>query len=100
MRLRILDVARDDLHAHIDYLLENASQETAEAFEARFIHIAQLLLLHPLMGTSRDNLSPGMRSFSINERTLLFYRILPDDNEPILEIVRVLGARQNLDDLF
>lgn len=47
MRLRILDVARDDLHAHIDYLLENASQETAEAFEARFIHIAQLLLLHP-----------------------------------------------------
>jgi toxin ParE1/3/4 len=53
-----------------------------------------MLALHPLMGRARPELRPDMRSFS-HGAYLILYRAIEDG----AEIVRVVHAARNLDDL-
>jgi toxin ParE1/3/4 len=49
----------------------------------------------PEMGRSRDELSPGYRSFPKGQ-FVIFYRLIPEG----VEIIRVVHGARNLDELF
>jgi len=84
----------------IDYLLEQASEQSALDFEQRFIEVAAMLLEHPSLGVRRDELTPGLRAFVLGADMLLFYRVIPMPTEDVLEVVRVISGRRRLDGLF
>ena len=50
---------------------------------------------NPGIGTARDNLAPGLRSFPVGNY-LVFYRIVPDG----IELVRVLHGSRDLEKLL
>jgi len=50
---------------------------------------------NPRRGATRDNLTPGLRSFPVGNY-LVFYRIVPDG----IELVRVLHGARDLNALF
>lgn len=51
---------------------------------------------HPKIGTSRDDLFPGIRVFPVKKNYAVFYRVLDD----AIEIVRVVHAARDFDRLF
>jgi toxin ParE1/3/4 len=55
----------------------------------------ELYAANPRMGTARDNLAPGLRSFPVGNY-LAFYRPVTDG----IELVRVLHGARNLEELF
>jgi toxin ParE1/3/4 len=55
----------------------------------------ELYLLNPRMGAMRDNLSPGLRSFSVGAY-LAFYQAVEDG----IELVRVLHGARDLNQPF
>ena len=55
----------------------------------------ELYAQNPRMGRVRDQLAPGLRSFSVG-KYLAFYRIVPDG----IELVRVLHGARDLKALF
>jgi toxin ParE1/3/4 len=50
---------------------------------------------HPLVGRSRDEVRPGLRSLAADPH-VVFYRITDDR----LGIVRILDGRQDIDEIF
>jgi toxin ParE1/3/4 len=55
----------------------------------------ELYAQNPRMGTARDGLAPGLRSFPVGNY-LVFYQIVPDG----IELVRVLHGARDLKSLF
>jgi toxin ParE1/3/4 len=55
----------------------------------------ELYAMNPAMGTARDNLIPGLRSFPVGNY-LVFYRILPNG----IELVRLLHSARDLNSLL
>ncbi len=54
-----------------------------------------LLSTQPMMGRSRDELAPGIRSFAFG-RYLIFFESLPDG----IDVVRVLHGSRDIDATF
>jgi toxin ParE1/3/4 len=54
-----------------------------------------LYAANPRMGTARDNLAPGLRSFPVGNY-LVFYRITPEG----IEVARVLHGARDLRAVF
>jgi toxin ParE1/3/4 len=74
------------------------AQDNIDAADALLRHIYAKLELYaqqPRMGTVRDDLAPGLRSFPFGNY-LVVYRIVPDG----IELVRVVHAKRNLKSLF
>jgi toxin ParE1/3/4 len=67
------------------------SPDAADRLLRRIDAKLDLYARHPGMGTSRSELSPGLRSFSIGSY-LIFYRPVEDG----IELVRVLHGRREL----
>jgi toxin ParE1/3/4 len=75
-------IAKDDL---------DAADRFIRAIVSRFAGLASM----PNMGTQREELSPGLRSFPLRNY-IIFYRPM----EKGVEIVRVLHGARNLPPLF
>lgn len=86
--------AADDLIEIWDYIAED-NVARADAFiddaDAQF----HLLLEQPMLGRSREELAPGIRSVPLG-RYVIFYEVIPDG----IAIVRVLHGARDLGPLF
>jgi toxin ParE1/3/4 len=69
----------------------NAADRFLDRIEERCTALAEF----PLMGTSRDELLPSLRSFAVGNY-VVFYLPLDDG----IEVVRVLHGMRDLDALF
>jgi toxin ParE1/3/4 len=87
-QLRFTESAERDL-MDIGNFIARDSPANAAQFITRLEELCQLLAAHPLLGRSRDELVPELRSLAYG-RYVIFYRAGADG----AEIVRVLhGAR-------
>jgi toxin ParE1/3/4 len=71
------------------------SPQNADIFIDRIYDTCLLLKENPEMGRLRQELSPGLRSFSVG-RYIIFYRLKND----IIEIVRILSGYRDIDIAF
>jgi len=100
VQVRLTRSAERDLQQQWQYLATHGSTEIARAFERRAEQVIDLLTQQPQIGVRRDELLAGARSFPIDRRCLLFYRLTRDARGDILEILRVACGGRNPDDLF
>ena len=75
--------------------ISNDSPQSADKFLDSVLEQCQLFCSSPEMGRTREDLLPGIRSFSI-KRYVLFYRVTPRR----VEIVRILSGYRDLESLF
>ena len=73
----------------------NNSRSAADRLLARFEEILEMLARHPLIGRSREELAPDLRSFPVGNNTM-YYR--PLDNG--IEVIRVLNSSRDLGFIF
>ena len=93
-RYRVSEAATADLDAIWLYVVEQgslAADRLIDAITERF----PLLATHPGIGTARDDLAPGLRSFSVGDY-LIFYR----RDRGGIDIVRVLHGSRDLPRFF
>jgi toxin ParE1/3/4 len=84
-----------DLEAIWDFYAEAAGQTTAEKVVRQIAETCRMIGEHPLIGRSRDEVRPGLRSL-VSHPNVIFYRVRND----IPEIVRVLDGRRDIDSIF
>ncbi|MBA2351664.1 MAG: type II toxin-antitoxin system RelE/ParE family toxin [Burkholderiales bacterium] len=77
-----------------DYVAEDSIAQ-ADAWVDRQEARLRLLSTRPLMGRSRDELSPGLRSMPFG-RYVIFYDALPDG----IDVVRILHSGRDIDAVF
>jgi len=82
--------AADDLIELWDYIAED-SVTRADAFIDEIDSKFHLLAGQPMLGRSREDLAPGLRSLPFG-RYVIFYEVIPDG----IAIVRVLHAARDL----
>ena len=58
-----------------------------------------MLSRYPFAGRERDNILPDLRSIAV-DRLLILYQINQDNDRQIVEIVRVVDGRRDLNRLF
>lgn len=87
--------ALDDRERIWAYYVEIAGRHTAEKLFREIAQVIALIEDHPFAGRARDEVHPGLRSFSAAPH-VVFYRVVNDTPE----IVRVLDGRQDIDDKF
>jgi len=75
--------------------LKSSSVETAVRFVESLTTRFYLLARNPYIGRSRDDLRPGLRSFTVSKYVIL-YRIDDDD----VLILRVLRGSRDIESLF
>ena len=93
-RIRISRVARRDLLDIWTYIADS-DIEAADALLDRIDALCGRLQDTPLLGRSRDELAPGIRSIPV-ARYMIYYRL----SGSRLEVARVLHAARDLDLLF
>ena len=91
----ILPSAESDLAEIWEYIARDSS-ENADRFVFRIYQFChENLASNPLIGRSREELSPGLRS-SVVDGYVIFYS--PIDNG--VEVVRVIHGRRDVEELF
>ncbi|MCE5268251.1 MAG: type II toxin-antitoxin system RelE/ParE family toxin [Planctomycetaceae bacterium] len=91
---RVAPLAQFDLDEIWAYVAKDrpvAADRLMEAFHQKFLALSS----QPLMGESRDDLAPGLRSFSCGNY-LLLYRL----TKRRIEIVRVIHAARDINAIF
>ena len=91
-KISIRPLVIDDLAEIWSYIAEdspNRADTFIDSIDGKFHELAQ----SPHIGRSRNELLPGLCSFSVG-RYLIFYLIIPDG----IEIVRVLHASRDIDE--
>jgi toxin ParE1/3/4 len=96
-QLRFLDSARDNLVEIAGYIASAEGEEMAFRFTAEIIgkceHLARLT---GLLGRSRPELRPDIRSIPF-KNYLIFFRYLPSaTSREILEVVNVVESHRDL----
>ena len=89
---------RPDAEADLDDLWLFIAQDDpvyADRFIDRIADTCNLLGENPLMGRSRPELAPDLRSFPVGSY-LIFYQPLDDG----IEIIRIISAARDVDALF
>ncbi len=82
-------MARQDIRQSARFIADD-NPEAAKRWTSSVLTRIQLLADTPRMGSARDDIRPGLRTF-VHCNHLIFYRITP----PGIEVVRVVhGARQ------
>lgn len=97
LRYRVAPQALNDLEQIFDYLARSSSATAVRVLESIQDRFA-LLAREPRIGALRDELSPGVRSFTVGQY-VIYYRPLTIGSETV-EIVRVLHGARNVNDLF
>ena len=87
-RVSFHKLARADLFGIYDYIEEHGSAARAGRFLARIEAACQGLTNFPEKGVPRDDIAPGLRTWSLERRVRIAYRT---DGENV-EILRVLYA--------
>ena len=77
-----------------EYRLELADQKINQ-----IVQKFELLSQYPFAGRQRDDILPNLRSIPV-DRLLILYQILQENDREVLEIVRVIDGRRNLNRLF
>ena len=85
-----------DLDEIFDYTEAEYGFDQAVVYITQFDILFEKLLENPQLGKKRDEIKPGLRSFSKAEH-IVFYRILKDRR---LRIVRVLHSSRDLPRFF
>jgi toxin ParE1/3/4 len=93
-QFRISDRARTDI-IDIWFYMAADSADSADRLNARFYDEFTTLSRHPLMGRSRPELAPDLRSFPVGNY-VIFYRPLENG----IEVMRVLSTARDIDTLF
>ncbi|NEP39938.1 MAG: type II toxin-antitoxin system RelE/ParE family toxin [Okeania sp. SIO2H7] len=86
--------AKQDLK-EINSYIARYNSTAARSFKERIKQQCKLLADFPEMGQNRDELEPGLRSFSI-ENYLIFYRPIASG----VEIIRVVSGYRDLEAIF
>jgi toxin ParE1/3/4 len=99
MKLRVFPAAHDDLALALDWY-DNIQAGLSEEFTHELEHVLLLLLEQPGMGSRRyAHLSKdGLLRFWALDRFpfLVFYRVLQEGQESILEVLRVIHERRDI----
>lgn len=91
----ILPSAQADIDEIWDYVSQD-SRQNADRLVDRIYELCRERLAHqPMMGRSREELAPQLRSFPVGSY-LVFYRPISDG----IEVVRVLHGRRDIESLF
>jgi toxin ParE1/3/4 len=90
----VTPLAQADLDSIWDYIAADspaAADRLLERFQETFARLAR----HPLMGRARDELRPGLRSFSVR-KYVVYYRFF----EGRVIIVRVIHGARDVTTMF
>jgi toxin ParE1/3/4 len=87
--------ARADLSEIWNYYVNVAGRHTADKIVREIGEVCRLLEEHPFAGRARDEVRQGLRSLAARPH-VVFYRV----NNDVVEIVRVLDGRRDLDEIF
>ena len=87
--------ASRDIEKIVDYVADKSSFDSAERLLKKINQKCSKLANFPNMGRRRDELSPLLRSFPVDDY-LIFYR--PIENG--IEVLRVISGYRDLDALF
>jgi len=87
-------LAEADIIEIWDYIADD-SIDAADRWVDRLDEQLGLLAEQPMMGRSRDELSPGVRSFPLG-RYVIFYAPLDDG----IDVIRVLHGARDVDAVF
>ncbi|MGK7953560.1 MAG: type II toxin-antitoxin system RelE/ParE family toxin [Xenococcaceae cyanobacterium] len=87
--------ASRDIEKIVDYVADKSSFDSAERLLKKINQKCSKLANFPNMGRRRDELSPLLRSFPVDDY-LIFYR--PIENG--IEVLRVVSGYRDLDALF
>jgi toxin ParE1/3/4 len=93
-RLVFRPAASRDLEAIWDYVAER-NEPAAERLIATIWETCTLLSRSPLIGRSRDELAPDLRSFPVGNH-VVFYR----PTKGGIEVVRILSGARDIPPLF
>ncbi len=92
---RFTAAASRDIENIIDYIADKSSFDAAERLLKKINQKCSNLANFPNIGRRRDELSPSLRRFPV-DNYLIFYRPIADG----IEIARVVSGYQDLDALF
>jgi toxin ParE1/3/4 len=87
--------ASRDIEGIIDYIADVQSLDAADRLLHTINKKCQNLAIFPSLGRSREELSPEVRSFPVEEY-LIFYRLVEDG----VEILRVISGCRDLQAFF
>lgn len=87
--------AIDDREQIWNYYAGVAGAQTAEKIFLKLADVIALIEDRPFAGRSRNEVRPGLRSFSATPH-VVFYRVVNDTPE----IARVLDGRQDIEEQF
>lgn len=88
--------AREDLGEIYDWIAERGSAHTAIGYIRRIQRSYRSLTFFPERGTRRDDLYPGLRTFGVERRVTIAFRI---DAQQIV-IMRILYGGRDLKGAF
>lgn len=92
---RFTALASRDLESILDYVAEHSNIDAADTVLRKINQKCNQLTQFPEMGRKRDELSAGVRSFSV-DGYLVLYRIV----QPDVEILRIVSGFRDLKSLF
>ena len=92
--IRRLPQAESDLDGIWDYIARD-TPTNATRFLRRIEGVCIIIADNPLIGRSREELAPALRSFPVGNYLLFYFPI-----EDGIEIVRVLHGSMDADNLF
>ncbi|MGP0089224.1 MAG: type II toxin-antitoxin system RelE/ParE family toxin [Xanthobacteraceae bacterium] len=87
--------ARSDLSEIWNYYVKVAGRHTADGIARKIGDACRLVEEHPFAGRARNEVRPSLRSITASQH-VVFYRV----NNDVVEIVRVLDGRRDLDEIF
>ena len=93
-QVRLRPLADADILESWDYIAED-SVAAADRWIDRLDEQFRLLATQPMMGRTRDELTPGVRSFPFG-RYVIFYMPLDDG----IDVIRVLHGSRDIDTVF
>ena len=96
MQIVLAPAARAELAEIWSYIATESSPNIVDRAIERIAEGLERLVLFPLAGRPRDELSPGLRSYFIRPRHTVFYRVKGEH----LEVAHVLHHARNLSRFF
>jgi toxin ParE1/3/4 len=98
MRVEFSERATDDLAGIALWIAGRSDAGTAHDYVERLRAFALRLANHPLGGTPRDELLPGLRSITFERRYIVLYEV--DVEAGAVRVFSIVSGFRNLPDLF
>ncbi len=94
-RINFTPEARQQLHHLDEWITEKASADTARRFVAAILDHIDGILVFPLAGRARDDVRAGMRTITLNKRTLIAYEVDQSSGELVVNVLGVFHGGQD-----